>query len=671
MNLRTASVGLLLSAACSLPEEPEPPRWDTLLSVPLVDYTYRFSDIPKDSILTVDSLGVYRVRYNEELAPIGVGGELKLSPPEPISFSQKIGKIHIDSPGTQSTPPITFDELTGGRFRDMHGKTVPAIPPFEIPTIEKHVEEFGTFFYVEVEEGYADITIENNISGIYLDSLNLVLESTSPEVPFEADVVFRNIPPGESRTRRLPLVGKIPNTLKVVLTGLLGGSKGKPVVVDVYSSCLVKVYISDLTVTGAGAKVPEQRFSAHGAMDLTLPGLEARVEEARIKEGGLHLFIDSHLPVDSDIEVTIPAIRKGGRPFSDTLHFRYDRPRSDIFVDLSGAELKSPTGGLLDSLWYDLSVRTLDTEEDSRPGNFAEISAEDYIEARAWADTLKFSYLKGTLVKPQEFELQETCTELPLEDMPEGTTDWVAFKQVFLKLALQGVPVDMQLDVHISARRTEDGVVKREERLDTLLTLYRGDQTVSVDVARLLNIFPTELSFGGKVTVRGDVELSDADTVRGDVHIDAPLSFKVKGGEVKVGEIESVKLPDEVRDAFREDRIHVISLLGEVVNHNPLSGSAYILADVDSSSLAEGGGDTLAAFTLPQPTFEDGEIVRPGIGRISVVLDTTKFYLFRGEKMFARAVVRMDSTEDFVSVRADDYITIRARLEVEGRLKFE
>ena len=411
MKLKPVYLWLLLGAvACSLPEEPKPPQWDIQMNIPLLDYTYHFSEIPKDSVLMVDSLGVYRVQYTEELAPIGVGGELKLSPPEPVSFSQKIGKIHIDSPGTQSTPPITFDELTGGKFRDMHGKTVPAIPPFEIPTIEKHVEEFGTFFYVEVEEGYADITIENNISGIYLDSLNLVLESTSPEVPFEADVVFRNIPPGGSQTRRLPLVGKIPNALKVVLTGLLGGSKGKPVVVDVYSSCLVKVYISDLTVTGAGAKVPEQRFSAHGAMDLTLPGLEARVEEACIKEGGLHLFIDSRLPVDSDIEVTIPAIRKGGRPFSDTLHFRYDRPRNHILVDLSGAVLKSPTGGLLDSLWYDLSVRTLDTEKDSRPGNFAEISAEDYIEARAWADTLKFSYLKGTLVKPQEFELQETCT---------------------------------------------------------------------------------------------------------------------------------------------------------------------------------------------------------------------------------------------------------------------
>ncbi|HID11960.1 MAG TPA: hypothetical protein EYP17_11770 [Candidatus Latescibacteria bacterium] len=406
-------------------------------------------------------------------------------------------------------------------------------------------------------------------------------------------------------------------------------------------------------------------------MDLTLPELEVRVEEVRIKEGGLYLFIDSRLPVDSDIGITIPAVQKGGRPFSDTLHFRYDRPRSHIFVDLSGAVLRSPRGGLLDSLWYELSVRTLDTEKDSRPGNFAEVSAEDYIEAKAWIDTLKFSYLKGTLVKSQEFELQETYTELPLKDMPEGTTDWVAFKSVFLKLALQGVPIDMQLKVHISARRTEDDVVKREEMLDTLLTLHRGDQTISVDVARLLNIFPTELSFGGKVTVWGDVELSDADTVRGNVHIDAPLSFKVKGGEVKVGEIESVELPEEVRDAFREDRIHVISLLGEVVNHNPLSGSAYILADVDSASLAEGGGDTLAAFTLPQPTFEKGEIVQPGVGRISVVLDTTKFYLFRGEEMFVKAAVRIDSIEDFVSVKVDDYITIQTRLEVKGRVKLE
>ena len=674
MNLRTASVGLLLSAACSLPEEPEPPRWDTLLSVPLVDYTYRFSDIPKDSILTVDSLGVYRVRYTEELAPIEVGGELKLSPPEPISFSQKIGKIHIDSPGTQNTPPITFDELTGGRFRDMHGKTLPAIPPFDIPTLKRDLGRFGNFLYVDIKDGYADITIENNIGGIYLYSISITLKSTDPDVPFERTVVLGSeaepIPPGGSSTRRLSLVGRIPNALKVTLSGKMD-SGGKPVKVDINSSCVIKVHISDLTVTGAGAKIPEQRFSVHGATDLTTPGLEARVEEARIKEGGLHLFVDSRLPLDSDVEVVIPAVRKDGRPFSDTLHFRYNKLQNYIFIDLSGAVLRNPSGGFLDSLEYELSVRTLDTEEDSRPGDFAEVKAEDYIEAEAWTDTLKFSYLRGKLLKPQEFKIERTSVELPLEDMPEGATDWVAFRSIFLKLGLRGVPVDMELDAHILARRTEVGTIKREERLDTLITLRRGDQTISIDVARLLNIFPTELSFWGRTTVRGDVELSDADTLRGDICIDAPLSFKVKGGEVEVGEIESVELPEEARKAFEEDRILSISLLGEVVNHNPLSGSVYILADLDSTSLAEGSGDTLAIFTLPQPTFRSGEIVSPGFGRISVVLDTTKFYLFRGEKMFSKAIVHLDPTEDFVSVRADDYVTVRARVEVRGRIKFE
>jgi len=671
LNLRAASVGLLLSAACSLPEEPEPPRWDTLLSVPLVDYTYRFSDIPKDSILTVDSLGVYRLRYSEELAPVGVGGKLKLSPLEPVTFSERMGEIHIDSPGTQSTPPITFDELTGGRFRDMHGKTLPAIPPFDIPTLEKDLGRFENFLYVDIKDGYADITIENNIGGIYLYSISITLKSTDPDVPFERTVVFGSeaepIPPGGSSTRRLLLVGRIPNALKVSLSGKLD-SGGKPVKVDINSSCVIKVHISDLTVTGAGAKIPEQRFSVHGATDLTTPGLEARVEEACIKEGGLHLFVDSRLPLDSDVEVVIPAVRRDGRPFSDTLHFRYNKLQNYIFIDLSGAVLRNPSGGFLDSLEYELSVRTLDTEEDSRPGDFAEVRAEDYIEAEAWTDTLKLSYLRGRLLKPQEFEIERIEVELPLEDMPEGTTDWVAFRSTFLKLGLRGVPVGMELDAHILARRTEVGT---EERLDTLITLRRGDQTISIDVARLLNIFPTELSFWGRTTVRGDVELSDADTLRGDISIDAPLSFKVRGGEVEVGEIESVELPDEVRDAFREGRIHVFSLLGEVVNRNPLSGSVYILADIDSSSLAEGGGDTLAAFTLPQPTFRSGEIVSPGFGRISVVLDTTKFYLFRGDKMFSKVVLYLDPTEDFVSVRADDYVTVRARVEVRGRIKFE
>ena len=52
------------------PEEPKAPQWDLLLSVPLADYTYRFSELRRDSVLVVDSSDTPKLKVLDASADI-------------------------------------------------------------------------------------------------------------------------------------------------------------------------------------------------------------------------------------------------------------------------------------------------------------------------------------------------------------------------------------------------------------------------------------------------------------------------------------------------------------------------------------------------------------------------------------------------------------------------
>ena len=189
------------------------------------------------------------------------------------------------------------------------------------------------------------------------------------------------------------------------------------------------------------------------------------------------------------------------------------------------------------------------------------------------------------------------------------------------------------------------------------------------------------MEISGTATIQGEVDITDESYVEGTVEMDAPLIFRVKHSVMQVGEVSEQEIGKDIREAFENNDVKNIRLVGEIENHNPLSGEVLILASADStafSSPALAETDTLLSLRLPQPTFSaDGSISEPGYGPISVELDTTEFDLFKNPVVYVKTQVILNSTETeqnrqgWVSLRKTDYIDVKARAEIGLKVDLE
>jgi len=680
---------VVLSLGCSLPSKPQSPKapkWDAEFAIPLADYTYEFSEleeIDSDSTLFADEGGLFHITYKDTLDRFNVGTELKLDPPAPKTFSQSIGDISIDSPGSQESPMITFNELTQGKFSAFQGVELDSIPSFELVKIEKDLPAFGDFESATVKEGTLELTVRNNTI-IYLGNpVKVTVESRRRDIPFRQLIEFKDpIPPRGEQTKLIDLAGlTLANQMRVALEGNSLGSNGKPVVVDVNSYITVEVSISGLKVLQARAKIPRQHFQMSSAS-----ALDEKIEvmEAAIKSGGITIDLSSQLPVDANVTVEIPALTRQGKPLRKYFELRTNRPRQLEYIDLSDYRIANPKPGTpLDSLNYHLDVVTIDTRWDSDPDPFATISSDNFVVATVSLDTLKFSHLKGNIVEEQDFEIPETRQGISLEDLPKGLEpDWIAFKEANFLVKTKGVDTPVTLDLLIVGERfDEDGVLEERREKRQIITISKQSPDFLIEAGEIISIMPDSLEISGTATIQGEVDITDESYVEGTVEMDAPLIFRVKHSVMQVGEVSEEEIGQDIREAFENNDVKNIRLLGEIENHNPLSGEVLLLASADStafSSAALAETDTLLSLRLPQPTFSaDGSISEPGYGPISVELDTTEFDLFKNPVVYVKTQVILDSTETeqnrqgWVSLRNTDYIHVKARAEIELKVDLE
>ena len=691
--LRAMSIsGLLVvifSLGCSLsskPESPKGPKWDTKFTIPLADYTYEFSELEEidgDSTLYADEEGIFHITYKDTLERFDIGTKLKVDSSPPMTFSEKIGDIAIDSPGIQETPKITFNELTLGKFSGFHGVQLDSIPSLQLPKIKKDLSTFEDFESVTVKEGTLELTVENNTI-IYLGSpLKITLESRRPDIPFTQVIEFQNpIPPREKQKKVLDLSGfTLCNQMRVILEGGSLGSNGKRATIDVNSYVTVGASISGLKVLQARAKIPRQQFQMSDASELDE---KVEVIGATIKSGGIAIDLRSRLPVDADVTVEIPALVRERSPLQKCFELRINRPRQLEYIDLGNYKIGEPEGETpLENLEYHLDVVTVDTEEDSDPDPFATISCEDFVEATITVDTLKFSHFKGNIVEAQEFEIPRTKQGISLEDLPKGLErDWIAFKDANFLVKTKGIDTPVTLDLLIVAERfDENGVLEERSEKREIITISKETPDFLIEVGDIISIMPDSVEISGTATIQGEVDITDESYVEGTVEMDASLTVRVKYSVMEVGGLSEQEISENVREIFDNKEVKNVNLIGEVENHNPLSGEVLILASSDSTAFSSPPlveADTLVNLQLPQPIFNaDGSIAQSGYGPILVELDTTKFDLFRNPVVYVKTQVVLDSTtteqnpQGWVSLRNTDYIHVKARAEIELTVDLE
>jgi len=333
------------------------------------------------------------------------------------------------------------------------------------------------------------------------------------------------------------------------------------------------------------------------------------------------------------------------------------------------------------------------TSEEER----AIMSNEDFIDINVHSKPFIIDELTGYL--GGKHAIPTMTQEVPLGDMPEGLEGGIHFKEVHLQvqfyvdMGASDIPLSAHLDI---IGRKKDGREKTfavEEHISK-----SGTYTVDIpsgEAAELLSFMPDSIQVAGYVSMgKGQLSTFSADsgfefggTVRDiRVSLSMPLIFRLKPISMTIGEIEEQEIKEDIRELFERDDVRKVSLLGEINNRNPMSGSARVLVSTDRTSFdstatlaARARIDTLVDIELPQPRFDRyGYIAEPGTGPVSVVLDSAKFEMFQHSPIFIKTEVALDSTnvapneDGWVFINpSEDFINIKLRAEVELKVDVE
>ncbi len=422
---------LIFIVSCDLkvPTKDDLASWTTRYEIPMLDKTIVFDDIIEDSLISpmdgsslygytkeinidtvkvdeklnlddihknfsqsVDDISVEDSEIEEKVGfnPIGIDPVIK-------NFTSKIGNISLNNIPEEETVPYSFSSIypdinsfPDGTWNIPSFLLEPVINPFS----------FDDFSHAEFISGNLTISIENNLV-IPLGNQNINLQHTNGTNILEFPLVILGpINTGETSSATLNLSGlSLPGNIRVEVTGSSPGENG--VLIDESarnSSFLIKISGSDMVVSSATAKIPEQ--SIFNSDTIELEADSNKVQSATISNGELIISIDNHMSVSSVILMNIPTIlTPNDVPFSTTINI--DGNETGIVSEVSINEHSLHMDINDQFLQYNYTVNTIDSGD-----QFLSVNSSDSIEisislrGEGFGEQITFSHFTGN-VSPQ------------------------------------------------------------------------------------------------------------------------------------------------------------------------------------------------------------------------------------------------------------------------------
>ena len=570
----------IYSCSIDLPDEGEYLRWTTTFQVPLIEDKITLETLAEDSLISVeglaeyfqdgtinDSIFVYHKKIDIE--KVEVGDRLEIDPIS-TNFSQNIddvtvsgveknisssvGIISLGNIEPAGTDPFIFSDIYPDIIDVPNGQSV-AIPAFEIDPIINPFS-FEDFGYAEFSGGILDITITNNmvipLGPPILIQLRQVADGDTTDIPgatIEFDELI-NANDG-SATGSLDLSGvTLPGSILVQVSGNCLGTSGIPILIDESaknSSFTVTIGGSDLEVTSATAKIPEQLIQESGVMNLEPDS--NKVVRATINSGNLIIEVDNYMELSSTLNISIPNLLS---PNEDIFTTEIDITggTSDIVDATDMANYSLAMDADSQSISYSYSVLTLDTGDDLVPITSADsINVQIRLEGAQTGSDITFSEFTGFLnqdamVDSNKINL-ETATRVDQATLNSGN----------LKLSIvNNIGIEALINFSLT-EFTKDG-----ETLDTTFSMSSDPLDVLIDLSGyLLNLDidsnPQIINYVSTINIPSEEEMSltFGQNISIDVNIDS-LSFSELSGyvdpvEVDIDPIEqSIDLPEQVDD---------------------------------------------------------------------------------------------------------------------------
>jgi len=551
---------ILLSSfffACTvkIPSKSDLPTWDVSVEIPIYSTVITVDSLLTDSLIAkvpIDENGnaIFAYRDTFEINRVEVGEQLDIGDiqhsysqsiedvtvdsskdsftsrfkdtgvkPVNSSDSTAIGAIELEDVEPDSTEPFLFREVMPGDvvtqleglINDGGGSaSVDSIGSADLEPNYKSFS-FDNFKSADFISGVLKVEIVNNMIITLGSPINVgIMEVTGNDSVEVISVIWNEeIPPGESSVKSIDLAGKtLPGNVLIKVSGHTVGTKNQPITItndDLNSNFYVVVSASDLEVSRATARIPEQIVDDAGV--IKLPEQENKVRQAKVEKGSFKVGIKNYLPVDSDILVTVNSIKDlSGNPWQFSIDVPADGSVDSIFA-IDGYTLEM--GIVEQEISYSYEVRTYDTGDEYRTVDMNDYVKVDFdIYGKSEEEDITFSEFTG-IIKAQEIR-EEGEINVNSEDA-DIVSAVISSGAITLRIH-DGVNMDNNDIPHVIVRipeiyQSEGSDISLIEEFD----IYSGDNERVIDLSGKEIRLPKDtqkIHYNCVVTTQGDVEAS-------------------------------------------------------------------------------------------------------------------------------------------------------------------
>jgi len=645
-------------SSCSF-DDPQAPRWDTRLTIPLINRYYTMDDLIEDEpSLAADSAGQMYYFYVTELEPFQVGNQLTFADFSG-SYRTSIGQVSLASPGDASINPTLLEIYPPAGALD--GQTA-VVPAFSFDLGKRALPAYQEFEWVEVAAGAIRIQVLNNLPVGLGRPLDFAIYDAAADTLVGAVALNEEVLPGGLLNLEIDLAGKrFSNALSIEASGNSPGSRNQPVHINAADSFTLNVAIGDLRITSGRARLGPQEIDDGNA---ALVDASASIVSARIKQGVVRTEIISALPIPATLEITMPDFKTpDGTIFSEAfvLTGTGGVSRTIDFAGFSYTPEPAPLGEQTVRLMWSI-------HSPGSNGNAVTVHSSDDVSVKFDIDGIIFSEVDGTFQgKPVQIDPRSYTIDVP------DAVDSVRFDNVQLDLVLRnsiGFPaqIDLLLDgVNESGRhvfmRVQESILAAGANGSPAETRIRLDKSNS-NVVEFINALPKSINVSG-VAVIGDAghvgAVRETDAVSGTMSFDAPLFF-VLSSQSHETESESIEIDQEAREQIR-DNLHEGTLDARLANHLPVGATVSFYFGRSKAStfvnpLLVVGPVTVDAGDVDAAT---GLVVRPRMNEPNIPLTEKQLRTFATSPLFGAVRIDFPGTNGRqVRMVRSDYIDIKA-----------
>ena len=526
----------------------------------------------QDSLFTFDVSDILDIPAQDEQNKIFYVGPLAID-----DFSGG-GSISLDEISVGFPPVLraALEALDGGLG------IFPAIP--SLPGDSITIASFGNFAQVEFGSGTVTVTITNNLPVEI--SLVVALKNASDDTQIGSNLIFNNIPPGDSASSQIDLTGEIvSSSLIAELVSISSSWSPGPVQVSLANDNItVSVTASDLTVVRGQAFLPEQLFlSIADTIQFDLDD-EVEITFMELITANINYTLESHIAENIEVVITLPASLSG--------------PDTTRFVILLGASGQQSGQLSLDNTINDFSTDPAQPYNSIpfeyglsiKPsgGGMVNFDLTDSVVLTYTISDIDFDYVEGYFGQ-HSFDVDADSIDLGLgeiEDNISGTFTLTNPKVNINYSNSVGVPVSLGLNLIGSTGAGETQGLNA----DSIYFAYPPDRdnspvasTVSfnkdnTDIVELIEMRPGTITYSGGATVNPSGKQGGWDnfvmgesSVVASLEIEIPLEFRANNLTLQDTLENPLKLEDSEEDEdFGINNVESASLFLYVNNGFPL-----------------------------------------------------------------------------------------------------